>query len=191
MQLSCPKCSARLYVDDSLVTGQSPAKVKCWMCSESVALGDAIPTADVDPPTIVISTAKPVDRARARASRLKERAAPGTTSLLLPQNQSIHIAVISGPSTGKEVELSRPLETIGRTGGGADIEIDDAEVSRLHCSIEVREDTILLHDLRSMNGTFIGDSRVMAGQLDHLSTFRVGTSVLQVSVVPAGERRQT
>jgi len=69
-------------------------------------------------------------------------------------------------------------------GGGADIEIDDAEVSRLHCSIEVRDRTILLHDLSSMNGTFIGDSRVMAGRLEHQSTFRIGTTVLQVNILP-------
>jgi predicted Zn finger-like uncharacterized protein len=188
MQLSCPKCSARLYVDDTQLAGQTPAKVKCWMCGESLALSDALPAPDQDPPTIVISTAKPVDSVRARAQRLNKLATPETTSLTLPQNQTIRISVISGPSTGLEADLSRPLETIGRAGGGADIEIDDAEVSRLHCSIEVREDTILLHDLRSMNGTFIGETRVMAGRLEHLSTFRIGTTVLQVSIISAASK---
>ncbi len=188
MQLSCPKCSARLYVDDTQLAGQTPAKVKCWMCGESLALSDALPAPDQDPPTIVISTAKPVDSVRARAKRLNKPATPETTSLTLPQNQTIRISVISGPSTGLEADLSRPLETIGRAGGGADIEIDDAEVSRLHCSIEVREDTILLHDLRSMNGTFIGETRVMAGRLEHLSTFRIGTTVLQVSIISAASK---
>jgi predicted Zn finger-like uncharacterized protein len=183
VQLSCPYCSARLYVDDAQLAEHRSAKVKCWMCGQKVSFQDPS-VAEEGPPTIVISTAKPLDQARAGASRLDASSTPETTSLILPQNQTIRISVISGPSTGLEADLSRPLETIGRLGGGADIEIDDAEVSRLHCSIEVRDNAILLHDLSSMNGTFIGDSRVMAGRLENQSTFRIGTTVLQVSIVP-------
>jgi pSer/pThr/pTyr-binding forkhead associated (FHA) protein len=72
--------------------------------------------------------------------------------------------------------------TIGRLGGGANIEIDDPEVSRLHCAVEVRRDAILLHDLRSKNGTYLGDSRVFAARLDESSKFRIGSSLLQVSI---------
>lgn len=79
-----------------------------------------------------------------------------------------------------EYELSRPLVTVGRPGGGADIEIDDPEISRLHCAVEVRRDAILLHDLRSTNGTYLGDSRVFAARLEQASTFRIGSSLLQV-----------
>jgi pSer/pThr/pTyr-binding forkhead associated (FHA) protein len=79
-------------------------------------------------------------------------------------------------------ELSRPLLTIGRLGGGADMEIDDPEISRLHCAVEVRRDAILLHDLRSTNGTYLGGSRVFAARLDESSKFRVGSSFLQVRI---------
>lgn len=183
MQLSCPNCGARLFVDDAQLAEQHPAKVKCWMCAQNVSFRDPV-ASEEGPPTIVISTAKPLEQARAAASRLDANSAPETTSLVLPQNQTIRISVISGTSAGLEADLSRPLETIGRLGGGADIEIDDAEVSRLHCSIEVRDRAILLHDLSSMNGTFIGDARVMAGRLEHQSTFRIGTTVLQVNILP-------
>src|ERR1700674_2072754 len=69
-----------------------------------------------------------------------------TTTLALPRDHVIKISVIAGPSQGTEGELSRPLMTIGRLGGAADIKIDDPEVSGLHCAIEVRRDAIFLHD---------------------------------------------
>jgi len=65
-------------------------------------------------------------------------------------------------------------------GGGADIEIDDPEVSRSHCAIEVRRDGILLYDLRSTNGTYLRNSQVSVVRLEPTSIFRIGTSWLQL-----------
>ena len=80
-------------------------------------------------------------------------------------------------------ELSRPLMTIGRSGGGADIEIEDPEVSAIHCAVEVRRDAILLHDLRSRNGTYVDNARVFAARLEQMSTFRIGSSILRVKTI--------
>jgi pSer/pThr/pTyr-binding forkhead associated (FHA) protein len=74
--------------------------------------------------------------------------------------------------------------TIGRAGGKADIQIDDPEVSRLHCSVEVRGNAILLHDLRSTNGTFVGHSRVVSARLRKMSQFRIGSSYLRIDILP-------
>jgi pSer/pThr/pTyr-binding forkhead associated (FHA) protein len=73
--------------------------------------------------------------------------------------------------------------TIGRVGGKADIQIDDPEVSRLHCSVEVRGDAILLHDLRSTNGTFVSDSGVVSARLKKMSQFRIGSSDLRIDIL--------
>ena len=59
-----------------------------------------------------------------------------------------------------------PLATIGRLGGGADIEIDDRQVSRLHCALEVKDSSVLLRDLRSTNGTYVADQRVLSAKLE-------------------------
>jgi pSer/pThr/pTyr-binding forkhead associated (FHA) protein len=91
---------------------------------------------------------------------------PQTASLTLPEDKTIRISVVAGPSKGLEYHLSRPLVTVGRLKGGADIELNDPEVSGVHCTVEVRRDAILLHDLRSTNGTYIGDSRVFAARLE-------------------------
>jgi len=79
--------------------------------------------------------------------------------------------------------------TIGRVGGEADIQIDDPEVSRLHCSVEVRGDAILLHDLHSTNGTFAGDSRVVSTRLKKMSQFRIGSSYLRIDILSNSKQR--
>jgi pSer/pThr/pTyr-binding forkhead associated (FHA) protein len=119
-------------------------------------------------------------RGRHGALKLEEnpRSDPAIPTALA--NEVVKISVIKGAYPGKRYRLSRPPMTIGRVGGGADLEIDDPEVSRVHCSIEVREDTILLQDLRSKNGTFVEDSRIFVSRLEEKSVFRVGTTVLQV-----------
>jgi len=147
------------------------------------------PTDEMGPPTIAVSSAKPHERSK--DARMAGARDSRTSSLTLPQDKTIKISVMTGPSRGKEFDLSRPLVTIGRLGGGADIEVDDAEVSRVHCAVEVRHDTILLHDMRSTNGTYIGDSRVFSARLEDGSTFRVGSTILHVSFLSATVGRRT
>jgi predicted Zn finger-like uncharacterized protein len=185
MRILCPNCGTRLDLDEAQFAGQRPAQVKCWMCTQRVLLPDSSDT-EPGPPTIAVKSS--VSRERSRASRLDGGLAPQTTSLTLPQNETIKISVITGLSLGIECELSRPLVTIGRLGGGADIEVDDPEVSRLHCAVEVRPGAIFLNDLSSTNGTYIGESRILAARLEHLSKFRIGSTLLQMSVLSARER---
>lgn len=187
MRIPCPNCGAKLDLDEAQFADQRPSQVRCSKCNQMVPLRDSSAT-NPGPPTISVNSSVPHERSR--ASRLDDSLAPHTTSLTLPQNETIKISVIGGPSQGVECELSRPLVTIGRSGGGADIEIDDPEVSRVHCAVETRHDAILLHDLSSTNGTYVGESRVLAARLEHLSKFRIGSTLLQVSVLPAGQPRE-
>jgi pSer/pThr/pTyr-binding forkhead associated (FHA) protein len=78
--------------------------------------------------------------------------------------------------------MTVPLVTIGRLRGGADIEVDDPKVSRLHCAIEVKKDSVLLRDLRSTNGTYIGEKRVLAARLNECAEFRIGETKIRVAV---------
>ena len=149
--------------------------------------GEAQPK-DSNPPTVASQSADLP--ARLTATRLDPESAPETRSLAIPEGQTIRIRVVSGSSQGAEFELSRPLMTIGRLGAGADIQIDDAEVSRLHCAIEVRREAILLQDLRSMNGTYVGDSRIFGARLENMSEFRIGSSCLQIEVAPSKTAEQ-
>jgi pSer/pThr/pTyr-binding forkhead associated (FHA) protein len=103
-----------------------------------------------------------------------------TANAELPVSERVRLEMVFGFAQGTQFEIVKSLTTIGRKGGGADIEIDDAEVSRSHCAIEVRRDGILLHDLRSTNGTYLRGSPVTVVRLAPLSTFRIGTSHLRL-----------
>ncbi len=95
-----------------------------------------------------------------------------SSRLALPNNKTITISVIS------------PKNSIGNIGSGANIEIDDPQVSSLHCAVGVTEDTVRLCDLDSANGTYVNDEKVQATNLEHLSEFCVGSTVLLVTILP-------
>lgn len=185
MKVRCPNCNSQLCLDEAQFANQRQAPIKCWMCACTVVVQKSA-RSEAGAPTVVVISSAP-DK-RACASRLDDAQASETRSLTLPQDHTIKICVVTGSSQGMECELSRPLVTIGRIGGGADIEIDDPEVSRLHCAVEVKRDAILLRDLSSTNGTYLDGSRVFAGRLEPKSQFRIGTTFLQVSIVPVKEK---
>ena len=187
MRIRCPNCGTQVQLEEGYAN--PPAQVKCWMCLWSIVPGSppTEPNTEPSPPTIAVSSS--ANHERSGAPRLDGTLASQTASLRLPQGETIRISVITGSSQGLEFELSRPLVTVGRLGGGADIEIDDPEVSRLHCSVEVKHDVILLRDLHSTNGTYLGETRIVAARLEHLSKFRIGSSLLQLSIVSPSEGR--
>jgi pSer/pThr/pTyr-binding forkhead associated (FHA) protein len=148
------------------------------MCTAPLETAEAKPK--VNNPTIIMQAPRHLGPGRPAPIRLNEHSTAQTQTLALPINALIKIAVEEGVRPGTEHELSRPLMTIGRLGGGADIEVDDPEVSRLHCSVEVRSEAIFLQDLRSKNGTFIDGARVFAAQLEESSRFRIGSTVLRI-----------
>lgn len=92
------------------------------------------------------------------------------------------MSVIAGPARGQALSLGKPVAILGRSG--ADFAIDDPNVSRQHCVVEVRGDTVRLRDLDSTNGTFVGPERVRAAELRHLSEFRMGLTVVLVTITP-------
>ena len=177
MQERCPNCGALLHSGEAPSDGQ--LRAKCWMCMTAVTPSET--TARRAPPTVLSQPAEPPERWS--AVRLNRDSASETRSLEIPPGQTIKICVVAGISQGMEFELPRPLMTIGRMGGKADIQIDDPKVSRLHCSVEVRGDAILLQDLRSTNGTFVDDSRVLSARLRKMSQFRIGSSSLRIDIL--------
>ena len=105
-------------------------------------------------------------------------------ALCAPKNTTITISVIKGSLNGHAYQVTKARTSIGRTGGGADIEIDDPQVSDLHCVVGVTQDMVRLCDLDSKNGTYINDERVQAAELEHLTEFCLGSTWLVVTIVP-------
>jgi hypothetical protein len=103
---------------------------------------------------------------------------------VLPEDNTITISVIGGPSKGLAHQFSKPRISIGRAGGATDIEIDDPKVSVLHCAVAVSQDRIRLYDLDSTSGTYVNNQRIETAELEHLSEFLVGSSLLLVTILP-------
>ncbi len=102
-------------------------------------------------------------------------------NLRLPEGKTISLSVISGPARGAVHALEKPLVVLGRV---ADISVQDPQISRWHCAVEVQDEMVRLRDLDSSNGTYIGDERIRAAELHHLSEFRLGACVFLVTITP-------
>lgn len=182
MRLRCPHCEAQIDLEDAQTTGRKFLQIRCWMCGRSSLFDVAKPDADA---STFIAEPLAQQEGTAGAVRLSDSQSQKAAVLDLPADKVMTVEVTSGSSLGVERQLTQPLLTIGRVGGGADLEIDDPQVSRLHCAIEVKTDAVFLRDLRSTNGTYLEGKRILSACLAHKSEFRIGTSTLRISILAA------
>ena len=68
------------------------------------------------------------------------------------------LVVVGGEARVTEIELNLPL-TVGR-GRNSGLALPHPLVSRKHCEIYEEEGKIVVNDLGSLNGTFVGDRRI-------------------------------
>jgi Inner membrane component of T3SS, cytoplasmic domain len=134
----------------------------------------------------VLPTQEPINSA-AHVLSANVPVASRATAFELPKDKTITISLIAGPSKGMTHQFHKARISIGRAGGGADIEIDDSKVSRLHCALGVSHGSIRLCDLHSTTGTYVDDELVEVAELGHLSEFRVGSSVLLITFITKRE----
>jgi hypothetical protein len=97
---------------------------------------------------------------------------------------TITISVIEGPSKGLMYQLRKLCITMGRIGGGADFEFDEPEASDVHCFIAARYDRVRLYAAPSVGNIYVDNEPIRTVELAHTSTFRVGSSLLRVSILP-------
>ena len=71
------------------------------------------------------------------------------------------------------------IKTIGRSTG-AELILDAALVSRLHCRLEASSETLEVVDLESTNGTFVNGTRIVRAHLIPGDRLKVGRVELQV-----------
>ncbi|MEX2325075.1 MAG: FHA domain-containing protein [Nitriliruptoraceae bacterium] len=80
--------------------------------------------------------------------------APGTGMLV----------VVRGPNAGSRYLLDRETTTVGRHPD-SDIFLDDVTVSRRHAELLADRGRITVHDLGSLNGSYVNSERVEERQL--------------------------
>ena len=80
--------------------------------------------------------------------------------------------------TGEEYPLPGVEVTVGRSG--ADINVDDPEVSRIHCRIKLFGDRAVIVDLESTNGTYVHGKKIMTANLGASEQFTMGNTSLEL-----------
>lgn len=79
--------------------------------------------------------------------------------------------------------LSRARTTLGR--GLCDVRVEDPEVSRQHCAIELREGIPMLVDLGSANGTQLNGAWIKESVLADGDEIQIGSIRLRFHIAPA------
>ena len=98
----------------------------------------------------------------------------------LPGNLDVMVVVVDGKGgVGDEFPILKPKVVIGREGGGADVMIADAGISRQHAEISLEKATWYLRDLGSTNGTLKNGTKIVRTTLRHGEKFKVGETTLQ------------
>jgi pSer/pThr/pTyr-binding forkhead associated (FHA) protein len=72
------------------------------------------------------------------------------------------LIITGGPSEGTQIPLNRPIMTVGRATSKADWDIllPDPSVSRPHARLVLQDQTWIVHDLGSANGTMVNGTPV-------------------------------
>ncbi|MGH9680599.1 MAG: FHA domain-containing protein [Candidatus Acidiferrales bacterium] len=177
MKVACSNCGAQHSLPDAKLVGLKRVQFRCAKCGA----GTVVEIAQNPDATQVLSPLPEFARS-AGAPRLAGSGTNSASAFRLPTGKSLALSVIAGPARGLVYTVEKPRVVIGRAD--ADIIINDKEISRWHCAIEINDDVIRLRDLESTNGTFFGDDRVRVAELKHLSEFRIGATVVLLSVTP-------
>jgi DNA-binding NtrC family response regulator len=91
---------------------------------------------------------------------------------------ALKIVVLSGPDIGKEAPLGSTCE-IG-TDEEADFVLTDPSVSRRHTRVTLERGAVVVRDLKSRNGTFIGETRVREATASLGSVLRIGRTYMAI-----------
>jgi FHA domain-containing protein len=185
MTVECPKCGAKSTFDEKRFAGKPKVSGRCPKCKEpfTVALPSAAATPGPPPPPnplpqppaggVPAPWAMKNDDGGTRISVVR-------SDLHLPEGKVVSLSVIDGPFKGHLFRLSTPRVVVGRQS--CDIVIDDPEISRQHCVVEVSGNKATLTDLNTTNGTFVEGQRVKTHELHHLAEFRIGASTLMYTL---------
>lgn len=104
-----------------------------------------------------------------------------TGESLVLRRLKVELVVVEGPSCGARVKIEGGKATVG-SSSACTLALADRAVSRMHCELEVSESRIVIRDLGSTNGTFVGELSVRDADLLPGSLVRAGTSAFRVEV---------
>jgi len=169
--VTCSGCSKRYNFDEAKLQGRRSGTLRCPACNTTIevtapAVGDQTTRLDADANLVA---------ARPQGHRGSPR---------LPSDQRISLAVLEGKNAGQIFQVDHPRMILGRAG--ADIALDDGEVSRQHACLEVHGSRVVLRDMDSTNGTFVDENKISEMEIENRSEFRLGGTRLMLILTEAG-----
>jgi predicted Zn finger-like uncharacterized protein len=176
MQAACSNCGTQHVLKDADLGAHPKVKFRCSRCAATTI----VDTRRNPDSTAVISPLPSF--ARGNVSGTQSSLVMQDPTAVLPRTKTVVLTIIAGPDTGATHTLKKPRVVVGREG--ADIALQDPEISRHHCVVEVREDYVNLRDLDSTNGTFFEKERVRAAMLGQGAEFRIGETTLRLTFEP-------
>ncbi len=94
--------------------------------------------------------------------------------------RTLRVDVVEGPDAGATALAEGETLVVG-TAADAGLTLRDPTVSRYHLELEAQRDGVLLRDLGSTNGTFVGRMRAQAVTVPPATLITVGNTSLRVS----------
>jgi predicted Zn finger-like uncharacterized protein len=187
--VECDRCQARYHYDETRFAGKPSKKLRCSKCQAIFEVVNAHP--DEAEPAVLPPIAAGETMTRRSSDVAREADAPHhptpvfernreAGALKLPSDSKLSLAVIAGPDAGRMFSIDKPRIVMGRED--VDLALDDPEISRHHAAIEVRGEEVLLVDLGSTNGTFMGDQPISRAPLENQGEFAIGGSTLMLII---------
>jgi FOG: FHA domain len=103
--------------------------------------------------------------------------------------------VIRGPDRGESLVVGQSPITLG-SGSASDVRLSDPTISRRHLSVVLAPSGVIVRDLGSTNGSFVGGARFQELLLGFGAEIQIGQTLLKylpdeehVDVVPAASER--
>jgi pSer/pThr/pTyr-binding forkhead associated (FHA) protein len=90
----------------------------------------------------------------------------------LQEGQAL-LVVKRGPNAGSQFLIEKDVTTAGRHPE-SDIFLDDITVSRRHAEVRRKDANFFVHDMGSLNGTYVNRERVENTQLAHGDELQIG-----------------
>ena len=97
----------------------------------------------------------------------------------MPADMDVMVVIVDGKDIGREFAITKAKVIVGREGGTADIQVEDAGISRQHAEIGLEKSSWYLKDLGSTNGTLKNGTKIVRSTLRHGEKFKIGETTFQ------------
>lgn len=91
------------------------------------------------------------------------------------------LTVIEGLDSGRQVDIQKDRVNIGRRESN-ELALADMNTSRLHAYIVCEENVHVLHDAKSLNGTYVNEHRITRKRLTSGDKIKLGNTIILYEV---------